>query len=401
MMFDLGLILLIVAAIAIGWGLGRYERFAKYRKMGVGGQQEQVVPIEYFRGLNFLLNEQPDQAMDLFAKAIDVNSDTVEIYLALGSNFRKRGEVDRALKIHQDLLARSNLDKRQRFGIQLELGRDYLAAGMLDRAERFLLDLKEQNVEQSLPAIRHLLSIYEQEQDWRKAVGVGVELLEREDTSIALPLAHYCCEMATNHLAKGNTVAARDDLKSALKYDSNCVRASLLLGQIEFQTGHYADALKALKRIKNQDPDYITESVELLSECYKKLGREKELIEYLEACLEELPLASLVLSLAEKVDELEGRSAAEAIIEKFVKQQSSVRALSQLIEYRNVPREQALTDPSNSEPELYAIVRTLTSKLLEDRSLYHCTTCGFRGRTLHWMCPSCKSWGSYKPHHGN
>lgn len=390
-MFDIGLILLIVVAIGIGWALGRYERVNSERKLSVIREGTGQVPKEYFQGLNYLLNEQPDQAVDLFAKTIDVNSDTVEIYLALGSNFRKRGEVDRAIKIHQDLLSRPNLERRPSVDIQYALCQDYLAAGLLDRAERMLVDLIDQESEHDSAATRLLINIYEQEKEWEKAIHRGALLKQQGDSTIALAMAHYHCELANRYVAAGDWAGARGELKKALSDDKRSVRASLILGQVELQAGAPAKALKALMQIRTQDPGYLHESVPLVAQCYEQLGRSAELLDYLQSCVEEWPDAALLVLLADYTQAQCGLDRAVQQVQDFMHQYPSLLALNWLIEHGRLS--------SATQIERYAqLLKHLTTDIVRKSYSYHCSSCGFTGNSLHWNCPSCKSWAAYKPH---
>ncbi len=389
-MFDIGLILLIVVAIGIGWALGRYDRIAHERKLSVIKAGTGSVPKEYFQGLNFLLNEQPDLAVDLFAKTIDVNSDTVEIYLALGSNFRKRGEVDRAIKIHQDLLARPNLERKVSADIQLALGQDYLAAGLLDRAERLLNDLIVQSDEHSALAIRLLIRIYEQEREWQRALECAAQLKEYGVTDINVSMAHYHCELAQVELLKGDLTHARAKLHKALKEDKRCARASLMLGEVEYRAGRCRNAIEALKKITSQDIGYLAESMAMLKKAYDDLGDYDDLIDYLYTCGHASTDETLILKMADIIADF--RSPQEAIdwVERFIGRVPSFVALNWLVKH------QKGVDNSKLNDYLCAL-KDLTHDRVAKDFRYHCTDCGFKGNTLHWMCPSCKNWATYKP----
>lgn len=388
-MNDTSLILLLVVAIAIGWLLGRIDR----RKNNPPEQDPPTTSKEYFKGLNYLINEQPDRAIDVFVKALDVNSDTVDTHLALGSIFRRRGETDRAIRIHQNLLARTSLSRSQREHVQLELAQDFLSAGLLDRAEELLRDLIEQGGEYRSRAIRALLKIFEREKEWSRALEMGELLLKAGSDSILSSLAHYCCELVEEAANKDDLVTARQLLKQALQYDKNCVRASLLQGQLEFESENYKDAIKALKRIKNQDPDFVPESLPNLSDCYVQMGQEKELVRYLKGCLDDKPAVSLVLTLADLKFKSEGEAGAIKVIADYLRAHPSIRGLNRLI---NLQFEKS----EGEARENLSILKQLTEQLMERKPIYHCSHCGFSGKSLHWRCPGCNRWGTIKPIRG-
>ena len=386
-MSEASLVFLIVVAIAIGWLLGRYQRQSK-RKM-----TEEGLGKEYFRGLNYLLNEQPDQAIDIFIKALEVNSETVETHLALGSLFSRRGEVDRAIKIHKNLLSRDSLDRTQQGNVRLALARDYLTAGLLDRAEHLLQEIIEEGGRNRKQALQHLLRVYEQEREWGDAIITAEKLLELGAENILQPLAHYCCELAEASLASDDIRDSRAYLKRALQYDRDCVRASLLQGQLEFQLGRYDEAINALKRIKQQDADYVTESVETLGECYQQIGKNHDFVQYLKFCLDDHPAISIALLMAEKVSHLEGEEKGTEAMASFLKERPSVKGLRRLIDMQ-------LSGSNNQEAkESLTVLQKLAEQLDEHKPVYQCTSCGFNGHSLHWLCPTCKKWGYVKPLH--
>ena len=194
-MSDVLLLALLVAAIAIGWFLGRWEsgRFRSRPQPPRGS-----LPRDYFVGLNYLLNEQPDRAIETFTQALEVNSDTVETHIALGNLYRSRGEADRAVRIHQNLLARPALTPSQSGQVQLELSRDFLNLGLLDRAERLLLALQKSHVDdsQKLAAKRLLVDLFEREKEWAQALETAQPQLVRQDADIRRAAAHWHCELA-------------------------------------------------------------------------------------------------------------------------------------------------------------------------------------------------------------
>ena len=270
-MNDLLLLALLFVAGAIGWLLGR-TRGQRYTNVW---QPNAQLPSQYYRGLNFLLDGSQDGAIDAFTQALEVNSETFDTHIALGNVLRRRGEVERAIRIHQNLLARPSLPTVQLHLAHLELARDYISAGLLDRAERLLVDLVSDSGHHKRVAQRHLLEIFEAQRDWLSAQSVARELLPKRSflkPSIQNPsevgqpvhvlLAHYCCEQTEIALANGDLNEARGQLDLAIKYDRACVRASLMLGELELNSGNPVRALKTLHTIREQDVDMITEAIQ-------------------------------------------------------------------------------------------------------------------------------------------
>lgn len=397
-MNDLLVFLLLFVAIGIGWWLGR--RSVQLSTTDLPGQ--------YYKGLNYLLDGRPDGAVDAFINALEVNSETLETHIALGNLLRKRGEVDRAIRIHQNLLARPSLPRQQVHQAHLELARDYISAGLFDRAERLLLDLVKDSPEQRRASQRHLLEIFQSQREWANAIEVATELLPRKSLlgqtgpaprganrqPVAVALAHYHCELAAELLKHGSVQGARKELQQALLHDRLCVRASLMLGELECQAGNYRQAIKALRKVGQQDPDYIPETIPTLQEAYRELGEERTLREYLEECLQANPAAPLVLAVADDIRDSSGVEASATFLSEQLAKYPSLRGLSRLIALQMGNTEGQIRDN-------LSLLARLVERLLAERPTYRCSHCGFAGRQLHWFCPGCKHWGTVKSIRGN
>ncbi len=347
---------------------------------------------DYFKGLNYLLNEQPDKAIEVFIKVLEVDSETVETHLALGNLFRRRGEVDRAIRIHQNLIARSSLTDPERGDALLELGQDYMRAGLLDRAEGLFQELV------AVPAfgdraLRQLIEIYQQEKDWSKAVEAARQLERAAGKPYGGVIAHYYCEQAEEYVQEGNLEKALEVVKQALDVSSQCVRGSLTEGSLLEKSGDYRGAVRAYKRVEQQDPDYLPEIIEPLHRCFVKLGRPGDMVEYLGYLLERYGGITATLTLAEMKMEEEGEENAIRFLTEEQRRRPSVRGLDRLIEM-------SLSHVEGAAKEYLLILKDLTDKLLENRPVYKCHHCGFTGKSLHWQCPSCKHWGRIKPIQG-
>src|SRR5687768_925924 len=231
--------------------------------------ESRELPLSYFRGLNFLLNEQPDKAIEAFIEVVKVDPETVDLHFALGSLFRRRGEYDRAIRMHQNLLERADLGADQKLQAQMELGQDYLKAGILDRAEEAFSRLEKTN--QTVVARRFLLQIYEQEKNWPRAIEM-TKLVETDPRA----LAQYYCELAASETASSRPDAARRHLDQALDANRKCVRASLLCGDLERSANRIDPAIEHWKRIESQDPTYLALVAQRLVEAYRDAGRAEE-----------------------------------------------------------------------------------------------------------------------------
>lgn len=377
--------LLFFAALISAWYLGFSKR--KYQD----ATQKINLPRDYLVGLNFLLNEEPDKAVDIFIKMLEVDSDTVETHLAVGKLFRRRGEVDRAIRIHQNLIARPQLDKSYRDQSLFALGQDYLSAGVLDRAERIFLELVEIKTF-AAPALRALLDIYQQEKSWEDAIKIAKKLEVATKKNMQTTIAHYYCELAEVALAKGQNEQASTYLKDALKEDKFCARSSLLQARYEMSRHDYKAALKILKQIKNQNADYLSEAIEPLASCYEALNEGDKLVQYLMQVLEEYPRIPIVLILSERIRKWKGDKVAANFVADYIRRYPSIRGLHLFINLY-------LSNAEGRAREDLIILQGLTKKLLADKPDYQCTSCGFSGKTLHWQCPGCKQWSSVKPLH--
>jgi lipopolysaccharide biosynthesis regulator YciM len=374
------------AGVAIGWYAARNN------KGKAGSYSDTILGSEYIKGLNYLLNEQQDKAIDVFIRMLEVNSDTVETHLALGNLFRKRGEVDRAIRIHQNLVSRDSLSNEQRMDSLLELAQDYMKAGLFDRAEGLFTELIENNVHLS-SVLPLLLDIYQQEKDWEKAIEIAEQMGFVGEQQARSVIAQFYCELAENARAGDDLEEACGYIEKAGEYNPYCARASLIRGSIARQKGEYREALGAYRQVVERDIELLPEVLDAVHFCHVALGTVDELIDYLQEAITRYSGISPVLALAEILsDEKGGEFAAEFIAGELGKR-PSVRGLSRFIDL----------SLSRSEGAAHAnllIMKNLTDQLLENKPLYKCHNCGFRGKVLHWQCPGCKHWNTVKPIQG-
>ena len=379
------LFLLLPMATMVGWLTGRRTSFKNNNKLLPALRQD------YFKGLNYLINEQPDKTVDVFIKLLEVDTDTVETHLALGSLFRRRGEVDRAIRVHQNLIARPQLTKEYRLHALSELGKDYLRAGVLDRAEQLFLELTEMD-EENQGSLRFLLHIYQQEKDWKKAIETA-QKLSASGEPVHYIIAQYHCEIAEQMIDRGQTSQAIQYLKRAQSIDSHCVRASLIQARLESESSHYRKAIRCYKYVTKQDPDYISEVITPLVNCYQHLGEENKLVEYLEDCLVPYPRISLVLAISDYLQHQHGEKTAIEFIAQQIQRQPSFRGLIHLV------RLYLLNSTGDTRDKLL-ILQNFMKKLLENKPIYRCSHCGFSGNVLYWLCPSCQHWNTVRPIQG-
>ena len=382
---------LLFAAVVVGFILGRWSH---KRPVYSSGNMEEV-SLEYIRGLNHLLNEDADAAVDTFTDLLPVNSKTLDTHLALGSLLRRRGEVGRAIRVHQHLANNENLSGLEHQKSLLELGLDYLKAGVLDRAEEIFQNL--QNSEDDsvcFKSLSFLAEIYRDEREWQKASEVIDSMLHKKlpdnaDKWRAMQ-AHFFCEQALQELAKGESKSARKSLSKAYMADASNVRVSLQLAQLELNEGQYRHAIRYLKRVPEQDPDYIPEILPGLLESYQSLGAVDELIDYLKRLQDQHPSTSVLISLADQVQQHESESAAVDLLDQKITSRPSLRAVGKFLDFYWRRKAKEMPDKEQT------LIRAMLESLLLHKSYYRCGSCGFSGNQLHWQCPSCKNWGSVK-----
>ena len=371
----------LFVAVALGYLLGRLD--------GRRRQRNRLMRLSrhYARGLNFLLGEQHDRAIETFISNLEVNEHTSDTHLALGRMFRKRGEIDRATQLHQKLLDSPELPLEIREDVQLELALDFLTAGLLDRAETLFQQMVEADGAHAQTAMRHLMSIFEAEKDWHSALSVGEKLLRR-DATIAPTLAHYCCELA-ERMDPRETRAARRLLRRALRFDPDCARASVLQARLDMAAGELESAREAWLRVRRQDPVLFDEVLDEVEECYRQLGREEELVRYLVDCCEERPSTAVILKLSGRLRELLGQDEAAGLVTRYMRHNPTVRGMREMLELN-------LDSADENQREYMEALRQLADHLLASSVHYQCGNCGFEARALHWHCPGCKCWGTIR-----
>ncbi len=380
------LVFLLPLAAFSGWLVGRRTRMAKTERRGTD------IPSDYLKGMNYLLNEQPDEAIETFIQMLDVDSNTVETHLALGGLFRRRGEVDRAIRIHQNLIARPTLNKDERTQALFELGQDYMRAGLLDRAETLLSELVDRDPHHR-SALRLLLDIYQQEKEWQNAIQIAKKYELRTGENLSTRIAQFYCELAEHVRAEGEPLRALKILKKSLSEERSCVRASLLEADIEISAGDAKSALRAAQRVEHQDADFIPEALPLIKRSYQMLGRTDELTRYLQRLLDDHSCIAIVLELALLIYDAQGGESAEKFVTNFLKHTPSVFGIDRLIDLN-------LERVKDEVKDKLLVLKKVTGGILENKPLYQCNHCGFNGRTLYWQCPGCKHWNTVKPVQG-
>lgn len=357
----------------------------------------------YLAGLNFLLNEEPDKAVDIFIKMLEVDTETIETHLALGHLFRKRGEVDRAIRIHQNLIARPNLSTEAKIQSLIALGQDYLSAGVLDRAERVFLEVIALDSKNKL-GLECLRDIYQQEKEWSKAIeiteqmSVGRGAIDQGDEVTGkhqknyLIIAHYYCELADIGLRQKKYDQVAGYIKKALSFDAQCIRANLLQADMFILQKQYKHAIKFFKKILLLRPEFAQEVVDKLERCYLELNDMSGLLKTLNSMVLGSPCFD-VFNVINKYMNNGSRSSIELdrIVEEFLLSHPSVVSLSS---YFNMLSN--ISDKSMGVDQLQ-LIRHVLQRLEKQVPAYQCKQCGYAGNIFQWQCPSCKYWGKTAP----
>ncbi|KEF32675.1 Heat shock (Putative periplasmic) protein YciM, precursor [Marinobacter nitratireducens] len=378
--------LLLTVAVAAGWLVGRLGNNGGRSKAAIADEDS------VRDRLQFLFTNYSDEAVENFVQSLAVNRDTVSLHLSIGSHFRLKGETDRAILIHQNLLARPELPARYTPQVTLELAKDYLNAGLLDRAEALLHQLMGDR-DYGQKSARQLIELYQQEKEWRKAGDVARTLTRGDvDPAMFKILAYITCELAEDALKHDDRWMAQKLAKEALEHDRSCVRATFIMMKLLVRQGNFRDAANQGLKVFEQNPEFGSEAVDRLMKLEHEHGDIGRLVKKLRKLYESYPSTSLLLALVESVERSHGRPAAIDLLRQELEIRPSVRGLLRLVEMAGY--EKGMTTDEGR------LVSRIGHLILANRPVYRCANCGFSGQQLHWLCPSCKQWETIRPIQG-
>ena len=376
--FEYWQLLLFPLFFVLGWAAARID--IKHLV-----KESRALPRSYFQGLNFLLNEQPDKAIEAFIEVVKVDPQTVELHFALGNLFRRRGETERSIRMHQSLIDRTDLAPELKLQALSELGQDFLKAGLLDRAEEVFVRLRGTSRDEE--AKRNLLEIYQQEKDWQKAIAIGKEMPEYATQK---EIANYYCELAAGEMMNSRPDSARQYLDSALSLHRNCVRASVLQGDLLLQAGDLPGAIEAWKRIESQNPSYLAIVARKLQDAYLAQGERDAGLQLLRGYLTSYPSLDLLETVFQLVMEADGPEGAYRLVRDELRRNPTMLGLDRLLE-----AQLAGTPPEKRQD--MELVRNLVHNHTRRLARYRCDNCGFKARQFYWRCPACGGWETYPP----
>jgi lipopolysaccharide biosynthesis regulator YciM len=381
MEFELWWLLGIPVFFGLGWLAARVD----IRQLL---SESRTLPRGYYKGLNFLLNDQQDKAVDAFIEIVRLDPESADMHFALGNLFRRRGETERAIRIHQNLLARPDLPQDQMEHAQYELGMDYLKAGLLDRAEETFNTLL--NGSYGTQGRRALLEIFQREKEWPRAIEAAIGLQEAGAGSRQKQIAQFYCELAQDALVHLHPEQALELLDKSLQADRVNVRATMLTGDAQLAMGDVEGALMTWRRVEQISVPHVALVAQRLMDGYTKVGRPQEGVNLLKSYLEQASSIDLVEVVYKAVLELDGVDAAKQLVSNELRRTPTLLGLDKFLEAR------LMDAPANVMPEL-SMVKNLVHSYTQKLARYQCSHCGFKARQFYWQCPGCSKWETYPP----
>ncbi len=345
------------------------------------------ISADYIRGLNLVLSRKTDEALELFVQMAKVDDDTLETHFALGHLFRRRGEMERAIRVHENLLARPNLNEAQRDQALFSLAEDYLGAGLFDRAEQLFSQLRDSTTLAEL-ALEKLVSIYEREQEWEKAIEAHRKLEMLRGTKSS-QVAHYYCELAESARSAGDRALAREHLRNTVRSESGALRGTLIRATLAREEQDFAQAIPLYEQVIAADRHFISEVLPPLLECYRAAQRLPELDAYLDRLVAEDPSLHRDLAYAAIIGNLSGSAALASALERFVLEHPVLGNLVNAAELRELPADQRRAAIARITEGLRTIAMA--------NARYRCANCGYSTQRFIWHCPSCKLWETVRP----
>jgi len=377
---------LLFLAAALGYF---FARFGDDEESIDQSAQNGTLNADYIKGLNFLLNEQPDQALEVFLRMVEVDDETLETHFALGGLFRRRGEVDRAIRVHQNIIARPNLSAMHKEHALISLAEDYLGAGLFDRAEKLFQELCG-SADYRIRALHKLVRIYEVTHDWEQAIEAYREL-EKIDPNLEEvgQVAHYYCELAEHAVQDRDFVRARRLLKKAGSHQHSTVRARLALADLTREMGDHKQAIKLFCEVMDVEPRLIGEVIPRLAESCRALDDQSLLSDSLNKLRKNEPLASKAIALAAIHDpQIQNETALQCLWEYI----ADDPILVNLVEIDELGQ-----GDTQARQQTVARVRKGLAALISATHRYQCSECGYVTSQLLWQCPSCHCWETVVP----
>lgn len=381
------LFLLLPVAMGYGWFMGRNS----VKQNDHSAKQE--LSIKYSKGLNYLLSNQQDKAIDYLLEALTVEDDTVEAHFAMANLFRKRGELDRALKVHEHLVRQKHLPNKAKQQAVFELAKDFLSAGLYDRAESMFHKLLRSKI-YGLKSITSLMQIYQSTKDWQQGIALKKAIVKTGDKKLLHNLANFYCELATIALEKDEFIEVIELLEFALSHDPNSCRANWLMAQIYENHQQFEEARQCYKAIYAQDKEFFPDVIDKMLACYQALGAEDKFYQFIRQVYDETGSTSALIKYLDHLENKKGLGQAKVFILSALKRRPTIRGFKHFVKMQ-----MSDTQEQNTSENL-DVIRELVSAYLNVKHRYSCRTCGFNSSTHYWSCPSCHDWEQLKPVRG-
>jgi len=394
---SLDLVVALFVAAAAGWLVAQFrlrdrapppqppERPERPARLHNNERPPRRLNEEYLKGLGFLLNEEPDKALEVFLRMVDVDNETVETHFALGSIYRRRGEVERAIRIHESIMARPSLSSEHRLEAMFALAEDYFRAGLFDRAERSFRQLAEGDTRR-VPALRYLLRIYEQQRDWDQAIAVHNELTALASPEQPTAIAHYHCELAEQARERGDLNAARAHLHSARDVQRNFPRGALIRADIALDTNEPELAATLCQRVVELHPRLLALALPRVLRAVRG-SDEGDLERRFNAWIRPDPAARAELAYAAIVAGLEQESFVRDCLPDLLREDPSLGEIVRSV----------AGDPGQLTPQQRTDLAASLGRILRRTQRYRCVDCGFASASHFWQCPGCRAWDAFAP----
>ncbi|ASJ75194.1 tetratricopeptide repeat protein [Granulosicoccus antarcticus] len=375
---DLLWLLLPVAAVA-GW-------FAAKRSDAKRPDAFWDYTNNFHQGLNVLLSEQQGKALELFDDLSGTSRDTADTHIALGNLYRRRGEVERAILLHQSVIDKVALPEDIRETARFELARDYGSAGLLDRSEHVLHELLGSEHRRG-DAYDSLLQLHEQEQDWEQAIAVAIEFEKNTGNNARARIAHYYCERAVLAQKQQQTASAAEFLEKARRHHPQCARALMMQASMALEAGDHDLSLTLYGQVESLRPELMPEIIDSRFAALKAANQPLQLLAFVKRIHEQKNAYSVIRSTRAVIAELHSSEAADRFFKDQILKRPSLKGLRDWVH-----DQVALSKPG--ERDKVQVICGLLDQVVEDKPAYRCNSCGFQGNVMHWRCPSCGQWDS-------
>jgi lipopolysaccharide biosynthesis regulator YciM len=381
------LFLLLPVAMGYGWFMGRNSIKQKQQTA------KQDLSIKYSTGLNYLLSNQQDKAIDSLLDALKVEDDSVEAHFAMANLFRKRGELDRALKVHEHLVRLNHLPTKDKQQAVFELGKDFLSAGLYDRAETMFTKLLKSK-DYGVKSLTYLLQIYQSTKDWQQGLSHKKTIVKFNDKRQLHTLANFYCELSTMAFEEDKFIEVIELLEQALALDPNSCRANFLMAKI-YETHEQCQlACQCYQDIYHQDKDFFPDVIEPMKACYTRLDALDEFYTFIKKVYDETASSSALICYLDNVEAKHSNKKAIEFMLSALKRRPTIRGFQHFVKMqKNIENKEV----NNTSLDL---IKELISEYLKIKHRYNCRTCGFNSSTHYWSCPSCHEWEQLKPVRG-